>query len=292
MEEKHLKILMYGFLAVGAFALFSVIFGGSDSRSGNYNVNVVQSVDAAKGLDLQAVGDLLSKAPNTKEFERLLNDVSTGVNNLDLDANGKVDYIKVSEFGDTRNADKSRVQGFSLTTELEGGQVQELATIKVEKQGDGTAKVESHGSEAVYGRQHYHHSTWSPGFGTGLMMGYLFAPRMPYMSPWGYGHYPSYYSGYPPMSQRAYDQRSASARSSGRYTSGRQSRLSSSASSLRSPNAGRNASNVKAPLRQPTTSQRSFQSKQRSSAKRSGGFGRSRSVRTGSYGRSRSFGGK
>lgn len=293
MEEKHLKLLMILFLGFGAFALLSVAFGDSDERQGNYNVNVVQALDAAEGLDLQMVGDLLTKAPNAKAFEKLLNDASTGVNNLDLDSNGKVDYIKVSEFGDTRNADKSKVQGFSLTTELEGGQVQELATIKIEKQDDGSAKVESRGAPSVYGQNHYHHSSWSPGLGTGLMLGYLFAPRMPYMSPWGYGRYPSYYSGYSPMSQRAYVQHSSATRTSGRYTRGTSSNLSSSASKLRSPNAGRNASNVKAPLRQPTASQRSFQSKTRSSAtRRTGGFGRSRSIRTGSYGRSSSFGGK
>lgn len=294
MQEKHLKFLMIAFVGLGLFALLSVIFSSGDSkqRSGNYQVNVVQVVDAAEGLDLRAVGELLSKSATTEAFEKALNDKKNLVNNLDLDADGKVDYIKVAEFGDTQNADKSKVQGFSLTTELEGGQVQELATIKVEKQDDGTAKVEYHGSPTVYGANHYHHSSWSPGFGTGLMMGYLFAPRMPYVSPWSYGAYPSYYSPYSTVAPGAYGQRWESTRNSGRYTSGSTSRLSSSASALRSPNAGRNASNVKASVRSPTASQRSFQSRQRSTrSKRSGGFGTS-SVRTGSYGRSRAFGGK
>ena len=85
----------------------------SSSRD-NYNVTIQQTTinDAASGLDLIAVGELVKNAKDAESFERALNDPSEKVNNLDLDENGKIDYIKVTEYGTVN------LRGFSLTTEL------------------------------------------------------------------------------------------------------------------------------------------------------------------------------
>ena len=270
--------MVIAFFAVAGLAL---LVGLSDSDD-EYNVEVTQMVDADEGLDLKAVGEVLKKAKDAEEFEKLLNSADSRVNNLDLNADGKVDYIKVTEFG------SDKVRGFSLTTELGPGEVQEIATIKIEKLGEQEAEVEYHGSPAIYGRNHYYHSSWSPGFGTGLMLGYLFAPRRHYASPWGWGRYPPHYRSYATIPASSYRGRWRGYSKS--YTPSSYSRVGSD---LRSPNAGRNARNVKARLKNPTSSQRSFQSRTASRSRRSGGFGRSSSVRRSSWGRSSfSFGGK
>src|SRR5207244_670930 len=46
-------------------------------------------------LDLYAVLTLFQKSKTIEAFEKSLNDENTGINNLDLDLNKKVDFIKV-----------------------------------------------------------------------------------------------------------------------------------------------------------------------------------------------------
>ena len=46
-------------------------------------------------LELSAVLDLFQKSKTIEEFEKTLNEEKTGINNLDLDLDKKVDFIKV-----------------------------------------------------------------------------------------------------------------------------------------------------------------------------------------------------
>lgn len=248
-------------------------YGRSTSSSrDNYNVTIQQTTinDAASGLDLIAVGELVKNAKDAESFERALNDPSEKVNNLDLDENGKIDYIKVTEYGTVN------LRGFSLTTELAEGQEQEIATIEIEKNVDGYAKVQTHGNQQIYGNNYYHHSRVS--LTDMLIVGWLFSGNRPdYSSPWGYGRYPTDYSPYNSRSQSNY-KRDISSRVS---KSNMQRSTSSSInkySSVSSPNASKSATNIKAPLRSPTTSQKGFQTRNPSKALASGGFGRPKST--------------
>src|SRR4249919_3547070 len=47
-------------------------------------------------LDLYAVLSLFQKSKTIEAFEKSLNDEKTGINNLDLDLDKKVDFIKVT----------------------------------------------------------------------------------------------------------------------------------------------------------------------------------------------------
>ena len=281
MAEKYFKFLLFGLFGFSVLIFFAGM--GSDNDR-NYRVNVTQMVSAGDGLDLKAVGELLKKADNAEQFETLLNDSSNGVNNLDLNEDGKVDYINVTEFGD------EKVKGFSLTTSPAAGETQELATIKIEKDAEGSAKVETKGNENVYGRNNYYHSSWSPGLGTGLMMGYLFSSHSMFSSPYGYGYYPRGYRSYSPTDSGRYRNRMNNYSSKGNYSRSNSSRFGSS---VRSPNSGKVASSIKAPLKDPTSSQKSFQSRNPSKQVRSGGFGRRSYKSSSGYSRSnsvRSFG--
>ncbi|MDQ8201166.1 hypothetical protein QEH56_23575 [Pelagicoccus enzymogenes] len=258
-------------IGVGAFILL-VLFSSmrscsSSSRYGDtYNVSVQQiaGADAASGLDLQAVGSLVKQAKTGEEFERLLNTPSVGVNNLDLDEDGAVDYIKVTEYG------TGNVKGFSLTVDLANNQTQEVATIEIEKTADGRANVQTHGNRNIYGANHYYHSSF--GLTDFLLLSWLFNSNRPYYSsPWGYNSYPSYYGRYSPSSYDNYRQRTRNVTSSSTWSSSNTSTVSSTATS---PNAGKTADNIKAPLKSPTSSQKSFQARNPSKTVRSGGFGR------------------
>src|ERR1700751_5762195 len=53
-------------------------------------------------LDLAAVLNIFKQSNSMEEFEKKLNAADTKVNNLDLNHDGQVDYIRVSESGDDK----------------------------------------------------------------------------------------------------------------------------------------------------------------------------------------------
>jgi uncharacterized membrane protein YgcG len=200
----------------------------------------------AKGLDLAATTELAKKAKDAADFERLLNSQAEAVNNIDLNEDGKVDYIKVTEYG---SGDK---RGFSLTDEISPGKVQEIATIDIQREGE-KATVQTTGNPSLYGTNHYHHSSF--GLTDALLMGWLFSNRPSYSSPYGYGNYPPSYGG--GWNRQDNDSYTGSMRS---RTAGSTVRTSSQpviSNPATSPNAEKMAAKAKA-ISTPTQSQRSF----------------------------------
>ncbi|MDD9950994.1 MAG: hypothetical protein OXT67_05460 [Zetaproteobacteria bacterium] len=202
-QDTLIKLALGSMFAIGGYSVFKST--GEDptpkvnQAPHKYDVHV-QQYNGNGQLDLKAVGSLLGKAKNTEEFEKLLNSKETGVNNLDLNGDGKVDYIKVEEFHE------GDVRGLNLTTEPKAGEVKELATIKIQKK-EGSpeqAIVETRGNPEYYGPGAYYHSPWTS-IGTGLFLGYLFGGgHRPWVSPYSYGRYPSGYVPYQSMPAQQY----------------------------------------------------------------------------------------
>ena len=81
-----------------ASATLFVLLLGYGLGSAQENVTIVAPTsEAAEDLDLRAVGELFKNSENLQAFERALNSSGVGVNNLDLDGDGKVDFIRVVE---------------------------------------------------------------------------------------------------------------------------------------------------------------------------------------------------
>lgn len=228
----------------------------------------------SKGLDLDAVTALAKKSKDAADFESQLNSQAEAVNNIDLNEDGKVDYINVTEYG---SGDR---RGFSLTTEISPGKVQEIATIDFQKDGE-KGVVQTTGNPSLYGPGAYHSSGFS--LTDALLVGWLFSNRSGYSSPYGYGNYPpSYGGGWNRQSDGSYAG-SMTSRNAGSSVS-KSSRPVISEPAL-SPNAQKTAAKAKV-LSSPTVSQRSFSgssSKPSTSVAPSskpssyGGFGRSSS---------------
>ena len=263
MSENIIKYLAIFFIIIVVWSFCTDDY--QQESADNYDVTVQTMIPASDGLDLKAVGEVLKKANTAQEFEELLNSPAQGINNLDLNQDGNVDYISVTEYGN------EQLKGFSLTTQPAEGETQELATIEVEKASDSEAKVQIKGNEQIYGRNHYHHSSF--GLTDFLILSYLFRPHSFYSSPWGYGSYPGSYRPYSTSPYNDYSRRTRGYTSGSRFQS---SNAPITKSNVQSPNAGKAAKSVRAPLKNPTSSQKSFQSSNRSSS-RSGGFGRSSS---------------
>jgi len=229
----------------------------------------------SKGLDLDAVTILAKKSKDAADFERLLNSQSEGLNNIDLNDDNKVDYINVSDYG---SGDQ---RGFSLTTEISPGKVQEIATIEFKKDGD-TGTVQTTGNPSLYGPANYHHSSF--GLTDALLIGWLFSNRSSYTSPYGFGNYPpSYGGGWNRESTGSYVSTMKSRNAGSSVSKSSQPVISQPATS---PNADKVAAKARA-ISNPTQSQRSFSTNSSSASKptSSGGFGR-----TSSSGSSRSGG--
>lgn len=281
------------FLIFAAFFLIWAFFtcGSSDSTpdtssSTGEDMTVIADKAASEGLDLELLLPLVREAKDAEDLERRLNE-KDGINNLDLNADGKVDFIKVTEFGN------KEAYGFSLTTQPEESQEQEIATIEIKREDDEKASVQVSGNQQIYGQNHYHTATF-PSAGW-FLLGYLLAPHPPYYSPFYWGYYPSYWSPWYPRPYASYSTYSRNY-SSSFWTSGNHSTYGGLRRSytpmntgITSPNAGKAAnSGIRQSLANPTQSQKSFQARAASKSVASGGFGRSSSSSTGS----RSTGGR
>lgn len=244
-------------LILPVFALATLSCKKSD-RTIQQNVNMTVTSEAADGLDLKAVTALLKDIKTPEELEKRINSGSPRICNLDLNEDNKIDYVQVEEYS------KDSVRGFSLFTELDKGDRQELATIEITKDADGKSQIQTHGNSHVYGHNYYHYYR-----GPTLLDYYLWTSHRPYYSSWGYNRYPSHFSSPPPLPRNSYQ----SGLKSMDTASVSQSKVPKFASSNASPNKGKFSNKVKAPLRAPTTSQRSFQKRNPSRSVRSGGFG-------------------
>lgn len=277
MDQKTGNMLTIAFIVFVGLAIVMP----SCNRDDRYEVNIQNINYAGEGLDLHAVGAIIKEVKSGEELEKRLNDSSNAINNLDLNEDGNVDYINVTEYG------KGATRGFSLTTKL-SGEVQEIATIEIEKVTDNNGEMEIMGNRQIYGSNHYYHSHFT--LGDYLVLRYMWGPRWGmWHSPYYYGHYPSYYRPYRTVTTAAYQNRTQNYRNNTSFRREYTSRLQTPAVS---PNTNKTASNIKAPLKNPSSTQRAFQQRNPSKQIKSGGFGRS-SVRQSSTSRSGGlFGGK
>src|SRR5688572_1862784 len=82
---------------------------------------------AGDNLDLYAVLDLFQKSKTIEAFEKSLNEQKSGINNLDLDLDKKVDFIKVV----TKQKESSFT--FILQVAVSEKETQDVAVILVGK---------------------------------------------------------------------------------------------------------------------------------------------------------------
>lgn len=204
---------------------------------------------AGDSLDLKAVSDAAVNSKNAEEFEKLLNIAGNKINNLDLNEDDKVDYIKVTEIND------GTMKGFSLTVDVSETEEQEICTIQFEKKSNSSAHVQTYGNQHIYGHNSYYHRS-SP-ISDMIMYHYIFSSNRPYRSRYGRGNYPNHFSSNSkPVSNSQYSGFHQSQPYASNY---KKTSSSQTTTPLKSPNANKVASNIKAPLRNPSTSQKTFQ---------------------------------
>jgi hypothetical protein len=183
-------------------------------------------------FSLEGALEMFKKAENPGDFEKMLNTKANGVNNLDLNHDGDIDYIRVI------NKKDGDVQLFVLQALVSSSESQDVAVIELEKTGDANAVVQIVGDEDIYGvarivepsneeatafndeaydaatmlqdRPHGPNAAIAP---AGIVVNVWFWPVVRYVyapyytiwvSPWRWYHYPSWWDPWRPLAWDIY----------------------------------------------------------------------------------------
>ena len=122
--------------------LFCICFTGF-ARPGNDSLGL-----PGDNLDLYGVMELFKKSSSPEDFEKALNSENNEVNNLDLNGDNEIDYIKVIDHED------NGAHALILQVSVNENEVQDVAVVEVEKKTNGEAHVQIVGDEDFYGKDY------------------------------------------------------------------------------------------------------------------------------------------
>jgi hypothetical protein len=160
-------------------------------------------------LDLYGVLDLFKKSENPEEFEKALNKEDNKLNNLDLNGDGKIDYIRVIDHNE-KNA-----HTLVLQVSINDKESQDVAVIEIEKNADDSAHLQIVGDEDLYGKDYIiepaDESTSKKATKTSAApvivnvytwpaVRYVYRPAyVVWVSPWGWHAYPVWWTPWTPV---------------------------------------------------------------------------------------------
>jgi hypothetical protein len=96
-------------------------------------------------LNLYAVMKIFQESETLEGFERTLNDENSRINNLDLNGDNMVDYIKVIDYVD------GDVHNIVLQVPVNNRENQDVAVFTVQRYNNGQVQIQLIGDEALYG---------------------------------------------------------------------------------------------------------------------------------------------
>ncbi len=124
------------------------LIGGQAFAQGADAVNPQDST-GLPGDNFSLAGALqqFQDASSIEDFEQRINTEARGVNNLDLNQDGEIDYIRVEDFAE------GTAHAFVLQVAVSETESQDVAVIELEKNGDASAVIQILGDEELYGEQ-------------------------------------------------------------------------------------------------------------------------------------------
>lgn len=203
-------------LAVGSFLMTAA--AQAQNQSGVDSTGL-----PGDNFSLQGALQMFQDAASPEAFEEAINKEGNHVNNLDLDGDGDIDYVKVVGKMD------NDVHVFILQVAVSEKETQDIAVIELEKTGKETAAVQIIGDEDIYGEQiivepdgggdgagimdHTNNSNLSgpnadfgydaPGIVVNVWLWpsvrFVYTPGYrPWISPWRWHHYPGWWKPWRP----------------------------------------------------------------------------------------------
>ena len=171
-------------------------------------------------FNMPAALEMFKKSIDLEAFETALNSEGNHVHNLDLDANGQVDYIRVTSFREGNAA------AIVLTVPVSATENQDVAVIEIEKTGEEKATLQMRGDKDLFGEDHIvepfaEQEGVQDGNGPSMpeLIGvqvvvnvwawdpvpWCFSGRYyPYVSTWYWGHYPGWWRPWRPHPWRVW----------------------------------------------------------------------------------------
>lgn len=164
-------------------------------------------------FSLEGALELFKKSGSPKEFEQMLNSPDSKVNNLDLNGDGEIDYIRVID------KNEGNVHAFILQSVIERNEFQDIAVIELEKNGDGSAVLQIVGDADIYGIETIIEPTSEVRVNAGTStrratinvwawpsVQYVYSPYYDvWASPFYWGYYPGWYRPWRPVAFHVYD---------------------------------------------------------------------------------------
>lgn len=167
-------------------------------------------------FSLQGALELFKNATSPEDFEKQLNSENNHVNNLDINGDGDIDYVRVISKMD------NDIHLFILQVPVSESENQDIAVIEVEKTGKNDAVLQIIGDEDIYGEEIIiepsdGNDTDEEDGGKGPMLTreeayvvvnvwgwptvrYIYAPAYrPWISPWRWGLYPTWWRPWRPL---------------------------------------------------------------------------------------------
>jgi hypothetical protein len=173
-------------------------------------------------LNLYAVMQIFQESQTLEEFEKNLNDPNSNINNLDLNGDNYVDYLRVIDDVD------GNVHNIIIQDQISQNETQDVAVFTVQRFSNGDVQIQLTGDEALYGKNYIieprfdnANQTPNPGY-TGNtqvvngrsvtvvtttpvviaswpMIRFIYSPRyVVWRSRWYWGYYPSYWHPWKP----------------------------------------------------------------------------------------------
>ncbi len=195
----------------------AILLGGFSARAAEENDSLGLPGD---NLDLFGVLDLFKQSATLEEFEKKLNDPANEINNLDLNNDQNVDYIRVVDrvVGDAH--------AIVLQVPVSATEAQDVAAIELEKSGVETADLQVVGDEELYGADYIVEAKAEAATGTdarwkgfrpvGVYVNvwmwpavrFVYAPAyVVWVSPYRWAYYPVYWKPWRPIGWRMHRSR-------------------------------------------------------------------------------------
>src|ERR1700743_2033525 len=113
--------------------------------------NVTIENDAPAGFDVNKLASLVKTSTNPQVLEKAINDPNNHINNLDLDKDGNIDYLKVEEPGPNR---------LKVVDDVSDADSVTVARIKIDPDSTtNTANLDVTGNPQYAGYNNYYHSS-------------------------------------------------------------------------------------------------------------------------------------
>jgi uncharacterized membrane protein YgcG len=217
--------MKYSFLSLFTLAICLISLPVFSQTEGQTEIDAPTLGLPGDNLDLYAVLSLFQKSKTIEDFEKTLNLKETGINNLDLNLDEKVDFIKVT----TKQKDDDF--SFILQVDVTEKEIQDVAVILLDKDKDGKMTLQIVGDPDLYGKDYVIEPkttptpsvTANPAYSgdnpvtvsvpastvvvveTIPVVQYVYSPvYVPYYPPYHYGYYPPYFAAFTVMAVGIY----------------------------------------------------------------------------------------